>query len=310
MQKKQNNLQVSKTMLYFKRNYQLYLMLVIPVVFFIVFKYLPMSGVIIAFKDYNMFGEGLFPGDWVGLEHFEEAFSSDEFWVAIKNTLILNIGGLAIGFPIPIILAIALNELRNDKIRKTTQVITYLPHFLSWTIIAGISYQIFSATGLLNNLLNTFGLEDMPFLTDPLVWRGVYWSAEIWQGAGYSLIIYLAALMGVDTTLYEAASIDGANRLQRIWHITLPMIKGTITIILIMSIGKLMNISFEQPYMMSNSLVKSTSEVISTYVYRLGITASRFDFATAIGLFQSVIGIILITIANKAAKLFGEGGLF
>ncbi len=300
----------SKAVTYFKRNLQLYIMLIIPVAFFIVFKYLPMAGVAIAFKDYNMFGEGLFPGEWVGFKHFMDAFESDEFWRAISNTLVLNIGGLLIGYPIPIILAVALNELLNDKIRKTTQIVTYLPHFLSWTIIAGISYQIFSSTGLINNALNSIGLEDIPFLTDPQVWRGVYWASGVWQSAGYSLIIYLAALMGVDTTLYEAASIDGATRMQRIWHITLPMIRGTITITLIMSIGRLMNISFEQPYMMSNALVTTTSEVISTYVYRLGITASRFDFATAIGLFQSIIGIILISIANKMAKMFGEGGLF
>ncbi len=284
-------------------------MLLLPVVYHIFFKYLPMYGTVIAFKDYSLFSQEMFGGEWVGLEHFQEAFSSKEFWTVLKNTLVLNMGDLIIGFPIPIILAIILNELRSDKIRKATQVITYLPHFLSWVIIAGISVQIFSNTGLINTVISAMGLEKIDFLANELNWMAVYWGVGIWQAAGYSLIIYLAALMGVDPTLHEAASIDGATRIQRIRHITLPMIKPTITVMLVMALGKIMNISFERPYLMGNALVADVSNVISTHVYQVGIGGGRFDYAAAVGLFQSVVGIIMILTANKLAKKFGEEGI-
>lgn len=293
---------------YFKRNYQLYIMLILPICFFLAFKYLPMLGTIIAFKDYNMF-DGMFGGEWIGLEHFKEAFSSRAFWQALKNTLVLNLGDLLLGFPIPIILAVALNELNNEKVKKTTQVITYLPHFLSWVIISGIVFQICSNTGLINNLLVRLGLDRVDFLSDTSNWRAVYWIAGIWQNAGYSLIIYLAALTSVDPTLGEAAYIDGANKLQRIWHVTLPMIRSTIVVMLIMNLGSIMSISFERPYLLGNVMVSDVSTVISTYVYNMGLKAGRFDFAAAIGLFQSVVGIILIMTANSITKRMGEEGL-
>lgn len=307
--KKNTQGKISSSSKYFKKNYQLYFMLVIPVLFFALFKYLPMAGTVIAFKDYNIFGEGIFPGDWVGFKHFKEAFSSNEFWVAVKNTFILNMGDLLIGFPIPILLAVALNELRSDKIRKTAQVITYLPNFLSWVIISGIAFQVFSNTGLINVGLANMGMDKVDFLSDPFKWRLIYWISGVWQGAGYSLIIYLASLMSVDTALYEAAYIDGATRMKRIIHITLPMIKPTISMMLIMSLGKIIAIGFDRPYMMSNALVKSASSVISTHVYTLGISSARFDYAAAVGLFQSVIGIIMIVTADRLAKKFGEEGI-
>jgi len=285
-------------------------MLLIPIVYFILFKYIPMYGIVIAFKNYNMFADGMFAGDWVGLTHFKEAFASIEFQHAIVNTLVLNFGDLLLGFPIPIILAIALNELMSDKIRKTTQVITYLPHFLSMVIVAGISFQLFSNTGLINNVLSSIGLDKINFLSEPFKWRIVYWSMGIWKGAGYSLIIYLAALMGIDPTLFEAAYIDGATKMQRIIHVTIPMIRSTITIMFIMQIGGIMSISFERPYLMGNALVSDVSSVISTYAYNVGISAARFDYATAIGLFQSVLAIILLISADRLAKKFGEGGIF
>jgi putative aldouronate transport system permease protein len=268
-----------------------------------------MYGTVLAFKNYNMFSDGLYAGEWIGLAHFKEAFAAIEFRHAIVNTLVLNFGDLIIGFPIPIILAIALNELMSDKIRKTTQVITYLPHFLSWIIVAGISFQLFSNTGLINNVLSSIGLDKVNFLSDPFKWRIVYWASGIWQGAGYSLIIYLAALMSIDPTLFEAAYIDGATKLQRIIHVTIPMIRSTIIIMFILQIGGIMNISFDRPYLMGNALVSDASSVISTYAYSVGITAARFDFATAIGLFQSIVGIILLVAADKLAKKFGEGGV-
>lgn len=293
---------------YVRKNWQLYLMLVLPILYFILFKYLPMVGTAVAFKDYNMF-QGIFESEWIGFAHFKEAFASKEFWLAVKNTLVLNLGDLLIGFPIPIILAIALNELNGDKVKKVSQVIMYLPNFLSWVIISGIMYQVFSGTGLINSLFKILGLDAVNFLSDPQKWRFVYWGTGVWQGAGYGLIIYLAALTGVDPSLYEASYIDGAGRFKRIWHVTLPMIKSTIIMMLIMSLGKIMSIGFDRPYLLGNVIVKDVSNVISTHVYTLGLQAGRFDFAAAIGLFQSVIGIILILTANYIAKKLGEEGI-
>ncbi len=294
---------------YTKRTYQLYLMLLVPVLYFIVFKYLPMYGVVIAFKDYNMFAEGMYAGKWNNFAHFIEAFSSIEFRHALVNTMVLNLGDLILGFPIPIIMAIALNELTSNVIRKTTQVVTYLPHFLSWVIVAGISFQLFSNTGLVNNMLASLGMERANFLSDPFSWRIVYWVTGIWHGAGYALIIYLAALMGIDPSLNEAAHIDGATRIQRIVHVTFPMISPTITVMLLLRIGSIISISFDRPYLMGNALVSDASSVISTFTYTVGITSARFDYATAIGLFQSVVGIVLILLADRTAKKLGEGGI-
>lgn len=293
---------------YFKNNWQLYLMLVLPLAYLIIFKYLPMVGTVVAFKDYNIF-QGIWESDWIGFAHFKEAFASKEFWLAIKNTLVLNLGDLLIGFPIPIILAIFLNELNGDKVKKASQVIMYLPHFLSWVIIAGIVQQVFSNNGLINQLIVKLGFESVPFLSNPSNWRIVYWITGIWQSAGYGLIIYLAALTSIDPSLYEASYIDGAGRFKRIWYITLPQLRPTVSMMLIMSLGKVMSISFDRPYLLGNVLVKDTANVISTHVYTLGLQTGRFDFATAIGLFQSVVGVLLILIVNELAKKFGEEGI-
>jgi putative aldouronate transport system permease protein len=223
--------------------------------------------------------------------------------------VILNLGDLIIGFPFPIFLAIFLNELRSSKIRKVTQVILYLPNFLSWVIIAGISTQIFGGSGLINNLVGVFGGGTIPFLSNTILWRIVYWVMGIWQSAGYSLIIYLAALMGTDPSQSEAAYIDGATRLQRIWHITVPQIMPTISTLLIMQLGKIVNISFDRPYMMSNALVKKASQVLSVYVYEVGLGSGRFDYAAAVGLFQSVIGICMVVLFNQISKKLGQEGI-
>ncbi len=293
---------------YLKNNYQLYLMLVLPLVYLILFKYKPMLGAVVAFKKFNIFA-GIAGSDWVGLAHFKEAFSSEAFWLSLKNTLVLNLGDIILGFPVPIILALFLYEINNRYIKKATQLILYLPNFLSWVIIAGIISQICSSNGLLNRTITALGGTEIDFLTTPSIWRVVYWVTGIWQGAGYGLIIYLAALTGTDPNLSEAAYIDGAGRLKRILFVTIPQIKGTITVMLIMALGKVVAIGFERPYMMGNTLVKNASEVISTYVYSVGLQAGRFDFATAIGLFQSVVGVILILVVNALAKKFGEEGI-
>ena len=293
---------------YLKNTWQLYAMVIIPVVYMILFKYKPMLGVVVAFKKFNVF-QGIWNSPWIGLANFQEAFSSRDFWSALANTLILNIGDLIIGFPIPIFLAIFLNELKSSAVRKTTQTLLYLPNFLSLVIIAGISTQLFSSSGLVNNLLNAMGIGTVNFLTNSFAWRIVYWFFGVWQGAGYSLIVYLAALMATDASLGEAAYIDGATRLQRIWYVTLPQISSTITVLLIMQVGKLVSISFDRPYMMGNSLVRDAADVISTYVYSIGLAAGRFDFATAVGLFQTVVGIVLVLSANAVIKKMGQEGI-
>lgn len=293
---------------YLANNYQLYLMLVLPLIYLILFKYKPMLGTVVAFKKFNIF-KGVWDSEWVGFAHFEEAFTSPDFWLALKNTLILNLGDLLIGFPIPIIFALFLYELNNRFIKKATQLILYLPNFFSWVIIAGIVTQLCSGSGLINSIIVALGGESVDFLSNPTIWRGVYWISGVWQGAGYGLIIYLAALTSSDPSLSEAAYIDGAGRLKRIWYVTIPQIKGTITVMLIMQLGKVVSIGFERPYMMGNTLVNDASSVISTYVYSVGLQSARFDFATAVGLFQSVVGIVLILIVNQLAKKFGEDGI-
>ena len=305
---KNKKISASKVKGYMKNNWQLYAMLLIPVIYMILFKYKPMLGVVVAFKKFNIF-QGIWDSPWVGLANFQEAFGSADFWNALKNTLILNIGDLIIGFPIPIFLAVFLNELRSSRIRKTTQTLLYLPNFLSWVIISGIVTQLFSTTGLVNNVINALGFESVSFLSNTFLWRFIYWFFGVWQGAGYSLIVYLAALMATDASLGEAAYIDGATRFQRIWHVTLPQISSTITVLLIMQVGKLVTISFDRPYMMGNTLVKSASDVISTYVYSVGLAAGRFDFATAVGLFQTVVGVVLVLAANAAIKKMGQEGI-
>lgn len=293
---------------YFQNTWQLYLMLLIPVIYMLAFRYLPMVGTVIAFKKFNVFA-GIWKSPWVGLAHFKEAFGAAEFWSALKNTLILNFGDLMIGFPIPIMLAVFLFEIRNVRIRKATQTILYLPNFLSWVIIAGVITQLFSTSGLVNELLHKIGVSEVNFLSSPFIWRFVYWLSGVWHSAGYSLIIYLAALSGTDPSLGEAAYIDGATRLQRIWYVTVPQIRATISIMLIMQLGKIVSIDFDRPYMLGNTLVKSASNVISTYVYNVGLQSGRFDFATAVGLFQSVVGIVLILSVNKISKNMGQEGI-
>lgn len=293
-----------------KRNITLYIMLIVPVAYFLLFKYGPMYGVSAAFKDYNIF-LGLKGSPWVGLKHFQRVFSTPSFFIALKNTIILNLGDLLFTFPLPIILAILLNEMKFDGFAKNVERIMYLPHFLSMVIIAGIVYQVFAPSGIINGWwVQLTGLQEVPFLTQPGVWRITYWLASIWMGAGYGMIIYLAAMSGINRELYEAAYIDGADRFGRIWHVTLPQLRPTIVTMVIMNVGKILSIGFERPFLLSNVLVDDASLVISVYVYRMGLQAGMYDFATAVGLFQSVVGLLMVMLANSLAKRLGEEGLF
>ncbi|MBN1647931.1 MAG: sugar ABC transporter permease [Spirochaetales bacterium] len=270
-----------------------------------------MYGVSIAFREYNIFPGR--PSPWTGFANFREVFASKEFFLVLRNTFMLNFLDLVVGFPAPIILALLLNELRSRKYKRTVQTLLYLPHFLSWVIIGGIVLQVFAPTyGIINNMLKSMGIikESIPFLTNGPHWVATYVLVGVWQNIGWGTIIYLAAITGVSPELYEAAEMDGAKRLRKIWSITLPCISSTIVILLILSIGRIAMISFERPYIIGNTLVREYADVISTYVYRIGIKSGRFSIATAVGLFQSVISLIFLIIANFVAKRSGHKGIF
>lgn len=295
---------------YVKRDFSLYLLLFFPLAYFIIFKYLPMYGVIIAFKEYNIF-KGVFGSPWIGFDAFKEIFGMADFYRALRNTFMLNILDLIFGFPAPIILAIIINEIRKRWFKRISQTLLYLPHFLSWVIIGGIALQILSpVTGLFSTVLKSFGLEPIMFLTNKWNWLFTYTGIGVWQNAGWGMIIYLAAISGISADMYEAAQVDGAGRIRRIWHITLPALKPTIIILLILNVGKITMIGFDRPYIIGNAQVNDFSDVISTFVYRVGLQSLRFTIATAVGLFQSVVGLIFLLITNYVADKSGEHGIW
>ena len=297
---------------YVKKTWIIYAMLLIPLLHTFIFRYVPMANIAMAFKDYNMF-LGVWESPWSDpwYKWFQTAFSNRDFWLAFRNTLVLNLLDLALGFPVPIMLAILLNELAFKRYKRVTQTIIYLPHFLSWIIISGIAKQLFAPrTGVVNVLLGSwFGIGPIEFLTDNTLYVATYITLGIWKDMGWNTIIYLAAITGINTELYEAAEVDGASRLRKIWHITLPGIRSTIVILLIMSLGRLLGAEFDRPYAMMNDLVRSVADILSTLVYRVGIKGFQFSLTAAIGLFQSVIGVILLLTANAIAKRFGERGV-
>ncbi len=302
----------NKFRLYIKRTWTLYLMMALPVAFAIVFRYLPMTNIAMAFKEYNMF-KGVWASPWSDpfYKWFAKAFTSKDFWLALRNTLMLNSLDLIIGFPIPIILAILLNELAYKRFKKVTQTILYLPHFLSWIIISGIAQQLLAPrSGVVNVFLGNFGIGPVNFLTDNFLYICTYIVLGAWKEMGWNTIIYLAAITGINSELYEAAEVDGASRLRRIWHITLPGIRSTIVVLLIMNMGRILGSEFDRPYAMYNSLVMKVGDVLSTYVFRVGIRGFQFSLTAAVGLFQSVVCVIFLLIANKIAKRFGERGIW
>ena len=297
---------------WFKRDWRLYVMLAIPVIWYLLFCYKPMIGVMIAFQKYSLV-KGMWGSKFVGLKNFEFVMGLRDFPLALKNTLYLNLMGLIMGFPVPIVLAIMLNEIRSKGVKRVSQTLLYLPHFLSWIIIGGMVLKIFApTTGVVNATLLKWGLIDknVPFLTDGPTWQLTYTLVGVWQNMGWGTILYLSAITGINMELFEAAKIDGANKLQQIWHVTLPGIRSTIVVLLILNVGQMMNISFDRPYILGNTLVQDYCDVLSTFVYRTGITNAKFDRATAIGLFQSVVGLILISGANFVTKKMGEDGIW
>lgn len=293
-----------------KQNKWLYLMLLPGLIYFIVFKYGPMGGLIIAFQDYSPY-QGILNSEWVGFENFSDFFLNPDFARLFKNTLILALLLLLVTFPLQIILALMLNELKNMIYARLIQTLVYVPHFISWAIVASIWYVFFTLdTGVISKIVESLTGLHPEFLTDPDWFRPMIVLQSVWKETGWGTIIFLAALTGVNPELYEAAIMDGAGRFRRVWHVTLPAIRSTIITMLILRIGSFLSIGFEQIFLMTNSLNREVADIFDTYVYTLGITQGAYSYSTAVGLFKSVIGIILIVGANKLARKFGEDGLF
>ncbi len=295
---------------YFKNNYWLYIFILPGMLFLFIFKYIPMGGILMAFQDFKA-TRGIWGSEWVGFEQFEYLFQSTAFWNVLSNSIIISMLRLIFSFPVPVILALMLNEMKKIKYKRVMQTILYLPHFISWVVVVGMINNILSpSTGVVNHLIELAGGESIPFLSSPDYFRTVLVSSEIWKGAGWGTIVYLAAMAGIDPTFYEAATIDGATRFQRIRYITLPCVASTIIVMLILRMGSILNNGFEQVYLLQNGLNISVSEVFETYTYKVGIREGRFSYATAVGLFQSAVGCIMIFTTNIFAKKVGERGLW
>ncbi|MCW1804527.1 ABC transporter permease [Brachybacterium squillarum] len=284
-----------------RKDWRLYTFLILPIVFLVIFRYLPMAGNVIAFRRFRP-GGSIFGDEWVGLRYVQMFITDAKFWEVFQNTLVLGLLSLVVCFPMPIILALLLNEVRVRWFKRLVQTVSYLPHFMSIVIVAGIVFQIFSVQGTINQLITATGLDPVNFMQSADWFRTIYVSSEVWQTVGWGTILYLAALTTIDETLYEAARIDGANRLQQTWHITLVGIRPTMITLLILNIGTFMSVGFEKVLLLYNPLTYPTADVISTYLYRIGIESSNFSYATAIGLFESIIGLVLILSANAISK--------
>lgn len=294
-----------------KRDWQLYLLLLIPVALVITFCYAAYPGLRMVFMDYKP-AKGYDGSKWVGMATFAKVFKDADFHRALRNSLVFNFLDLLVGFPMPIILALILNELRYPRFKKVTQTILYLPHFLSWVIIGSVAYQIFRpSTGMINIVLRNMGLikEGIPFLTEKWHWAVTYLLIGVWQGMGWGTIIYLAAMTSISGELYEAAMIDGAGRWKRMWHITLPGIKGTVVTLLIMNLGRIMGSNFERLDVFANTQVREFQYQLAIYIYEKGLGNAQFSMSTAVGLFQSLVGLLLVIAADRFAKLLGEDGL-
>jgi putative aldouronate transport system permease protein len=292
------------------RHRTLYLMALPGIAYFLVFKYLPMGGLVIAFQDYMPF-LGVTGSPWVGFDHFVRLFTEDTFFTLLRNTLTLSALLLVFSFPMPIILALMLNELRGRVFKRSVQSIVYLPHFMSWVIVVSIFYVLLTTDGgALNKLLVGAGGDQISFLTDQEWLRPMYVLQHIWKTAGWGTIIYLAAMTAVDVSLYEAADLDGAGRLRQTWHITLPAIRPVIIVMFILAIGEILELGFEHMFLLLNSVNREVGEIFDTYVYTVGIKNGQLSYATAVGLFKGLVGLILVLAANRMAKKFGEEGVF
>lgn len=295
-----------------KKYWQLYLLLIPVVVYYVMFKYVPMTGVQIAFKEFN-FRKGIWGSPWVGWEHFERFFASKKSFDVIWNTLSLSLLSMLITFPLPIALALLFNELHNQKLKKVVQTITYAPHFVSTVVVVGMMFSMCSmSTGVINKIIVAIGISDEPLylMGYAKYFRMMYIISDVWKNTGWSAIIFVSALAAIDPTLYEAARVDGANRIKQLIHVTLPSIIPTIVIMLILKSGNVLSVGFEKAYAMQTNLNLSVSEVIATYTYKQGINDMEYDYATAIGLMESVVSFILLVIVNYASRKLSETSLW
>lgn len=293
-----------------KRDKYLYLLLLPGIICLFIFRYIPMYGVVIAFKEYNIFA-GIANSPWVVFLQFERLFRNPEFSRILRNTILISVYKLLWGFPAPIILALLLNELKNQRFKKFTQTVLYLPHFISWVIFAGIIVAFLNpTTGVINDIISYFGGRKIDFLANKRMFRSILVITDLYKGVGWGTIVYLAAISNIDPTLYEAAIVDGANRFRQMWHITLPSIRSVVVILLILSLGNILNAGFEQIFLLYNPLVYEVADIIDTFVYRRGLVESNYSLGAAAGLFKNVVALILIWSANRIVKSFGEDGLW
>jgi putative aldouronate transport system permease protein len=295
---------------YLVKHKWLHMMILPGLMYFLIFKYLPMYGVFIAFQDYQPF-LGVWKSDWVGLKHFHRFFTEPVFWLLLRNTFMIAVCNILFFFPLPIILSLMLNEVRNEIPKRIIQSLIYVPHFMSWVVVVGI-VSLFLAVdhGMINDLIRSFGGEPIQFLVKPEYFRSLITLEVIWKDTGWGTIIFLAALASVDPQLYEAARMDGANRLRQMWHITLPAIRSTIVVLLILRLGHFLDTGFEQIYLMLNAMTRDVGEVFDTYVYTTGVQQGLFSYTTAVGLFKSVVSLVLVVGANHLARRMGEEGIY
>ncbi len=283
----------------------MYLFVLPAIIYFLIFHYVPYYGLQIAFKDYKIFA-GMDASPWVGLQYFEEFFNSPDFVRLLKNTIVISLLRILFGFPAPILFALLLNEVRHMWYKRSVQTITYFPNFLSWVVYAGIVMVFLAPTGIINQILRSFGLQPIQILTSTTYFVPMLILTDILKGFGFGAIIYLAALANIDPQLYEAAVMDGANKLRQVWHVTLPGIRSTIVVMLILALGGVMNAGFDQIFQFYNSAVQEVADIIDTFVYRIGLQSAQYSLGTAVGLFKGVIGFILIVTANSIVRRTGE----
>lgn len=292
-----------------KKNKMVYVMILPVIIYYLLFHYKPMYGIIIAFQDYSP-RKGVFGSEWVGLQHFKDFFGGYYFWRLLRNTLKLSFATLLIGFPVPIILALLINELRNKKFSKMVQTITYMPHFVSMVVLCAMIRQFVGSNGFITGFFTMFGYDGSNMLSKGELWIPIYVISNIWAGAGWGSIVYLAALTGIDSELYDAAKVDGANRWKQTIHVTIPSILPTIIIMLIMRVGQIMGVGYEKTILLYNDGIYEVADIISTYVYRMGLISREFSFSTAVGLFNSVVNFILVILANQISKKTTETSLW
>ncbi len=298
------------TLQYILKHKWLYVMLLPGLVYFIMFRYVPMGGLIIAFKNYSPF-RGMLGSDWVGFKNFADFFSTPDFGRLLRNTLGISLLQLVLFFPAPIILSLFLNEVFHNTYKRLIQTLIYIPHFVSWVIVASLTFQLLNVQdGIINLMIRTLTGSTVNILSNPGTFWGLIVGQDIWRETGYGTIIFLAALAGVDQEQYEAARIDGANRWDLMWHITLPAIRGTVIMMLILRVGGLLNTGYEQIFLMRNDLNIATAEVFDTYIYTVGIKNGRYSFSSAAGMFKSIVGMILVLGSDRVAKAFGESGIY